>query len=297
MDELYTICDMNSVGIDRAEIESIDLIHCKHGDRLYRVRCGGRRYVLKWFHNPAQAVEVRSYALLQRLSVPTLPLYGYTEDTLLLEDLSFSPAWRLAEEADVACPETGEAVAHWYRALHAAGRDLLVDPAGPPDYLGREVDALTPDTVREIGEKLKLGHDPVWELAADHIEALKEAMRSLSETLNYNDFHWTNLALSSYTQPQLKAIVFDYHLLGVGLRYNDCRNVVDSLGEDAAAAFWETYGPVDERERVLDEVTAPLYGLLVAVRMPRFPSWARGCLHRVQNGDLEKALRRALGTV
>jgi hypothetical protein len=285
------------VGIDRTEIESVDLIHRKHGDRLYRVRCGGRRYVLKWFHDPAQAVEVRSYALLQRLSVPTLPLYGHTEDALLLEDLSFSPTWRLAEEADVAHPEVGEAVAHWYRALHAAGRKLLVDPSGPPDYLGREVDALNPDTVREIGERLSLAHDPVWGLAADHIEALKEAMRSLPETLNYNDFHWTNLALSRHTQPRLEAIVFDYHLLGVGLRYSDCRNVVGSLGERAAAAFWAAYGCVDERERMLDEVTAPLYGLLVAVRMPRFPSWARGCLGMVETGDLEKALRRALGMV
>jgi hypothetical protein len=285
------------VGIDPAEIESIDLIQCKHGDRLYRVRCGERRYVLKWFHDPVQAIEVRSYALLQRFSVPTLPLYGHTEDALFLEDLSYSPTWRLAEEADVECPETGKAVAHWYWALHAAGCELFVDPAGPSNYLGREVDALNPDTVREIGEKLSLAHDPVWGLAADHIEALKEAMRSLPETLNYNDFHWTNLALSRHTQPQLEAIVFDYHLLGVGLRYSDCRNVVGSLGERAAAAFWEAYGRVDERERILDEVTAPLYGLLVAVRMPRFPSWARGCLSMVENGELEKALRRALETV
>ena len=288
---------MNSVGIDPAEIESIDPIHRKHGDRLYRVRCDGQWYVLKWFHDPAQAVEVRSYALLERLGVPTLPLYGRAEDALLLEDLAYSPTWRLAEEVDVECPETGEAVAHWYRAFHAAGRELLVDPAGPPDYLGREVDALNPDTVREIGEKLSLAHDPVWTLAADHVETLKEAMGSLPETLNYNDFHWTNLALSRHTGSQLEAIVFDYHLLGIGLRYSDCRNVAGSLSERAAAAFWETYGPVDERERTLDEATAALYGLLVAVRMPRFPSWAHGCLRMVENGDLEQSLRRALGTV
>jgi hypothetical protein len=291
-DELCAICDLSPVGLDPARIERIDLIHRKHGDRLYRVRCRERWYVLKWFHDPPRAVEVRSYALLQRLGVPTLPLHGRTVDALLLEDLAYSPAWRLAEEPDVQCPETGAAVANWYRVFHAAGRELFIDPAAPPAFLGREADALNADAVREIGEKLNLAHDPVWMLAQDLIEPIKEAMRSLPETLNYNDFHWTNLALSRHTVPQLDAIVFDYHLLGIGLRYSDCSNVVGSLGERAAAAFWETYGPVDEQERILDEPTAALYALLVAVRMPRFPGWARGCLRMVENGDLERGLRR-----
>ena len=294
---MCAICDLSSVGLDPTGLESMDLIHQKHGDRLYRVRCGGRWYVLKWFHNPTQAVEVRSYALLEQIDVPTLPIHGQAEDALLLEDLAHSPTWRMAEKADVECPETGAAVANWYRTFHAAGRQLLVDPAGPPPFLKREVDALNPDVVREIAVKLGLAHDPVWALAEDQIEAVKEAMQSLPETLNYNDFHWTNLALSRYIVPRLDAIVFDYHLLGIGLRYSDCSNVVGSLGERAAAAFWETYGPVDERERMLNEPTAALYGLLVAVRRPRFPSWARGCLRMVKNGDLEKSLRRALEVV
>jgi hypothetical protein len=192
----------------------------------------------------------------------------------------------LAEEADVERPETGAAVARWYLALHSAGRKLLADSARVPGFLHREVDALSAETIIETGGRLELADNPVWRLAADHIESIKQAMRSLPETLNYSDFHWTNLALSR-DEVSLRAIVFDYHLLGIGLRCSDCRNVAGSLKERAALAFWETYGPVDEP-------TSVLYALLVASRRSRFPDWARGCLQSVENGELERSLRRIL---
>ena len=301
MNELPKTCDPIQLGLDPTSITQVKRIHRKHGSRLYRVECGGRSFVLKWFSDPAQDIEVRSYALLEKHGVPTLPVYGQTENALLLEDLAASPilptsgqAWRLAEEADVACPETGVAVAEWYRALHAAGREMLAHPSGMPDFLGREVDALDPTTVMEIGRKLGLADDPVWKLAADCIERLKQAMRSLPETLNYNDFHWTNLVLSRGQDPSVRAVVYDYHLLGIGLAYSDCRNVVGSLGEQAGSAFWAAYGPVDEREALLDAPTSVLYALSVAVRRPHFPRWADGCLRKAKSGELEKSLRRAL---
>jgi hypothetical protein len=122
-------------------------------------------------------------------------------------------------------------------------------------------------------------------------------MRSLPETLNYNDFHWTNLALSRRSVPSPRAVVYDYHLLGIGLRYSDCRNVVGSLGDRAASAFWEAYGPVDEREKLLDEPTSVLYALMVALRQPEFPDWAQGCLRKARNGELQKSLHRALEAI
>jgi len=91
----------------------------------------------------------------------------------------------------------------------------------------------------------------VWQLAADHLEALLAAFRAFQETLNYNDFHWTNLALT-HEEP-LRAVVFDYDLLGIGPVYCDIRNVLGSLGEPAQGAFREAYGPVDERIAVFDK--------------------------------------------
>ena len=267
----------------------------KHGNRLYRVKYGQRSFVLKWFDRPSQATEVRSYALLQEIGVPTLPVYGQTENALVLEDLAVSPTWRLAEEVDVERPETGTAVANWYLTLHARGEGLLAGSARTPGFLRREADELDSNSILETGKKLGLAHNPVWKLAAGHIQALKDAMRSLPETLNYNDFHWSNLALSR-ARP-LRAVAYDYHLLGIGPRYSDCRNVVGSLGERAVRAFWETYGPVDEREAILDAPVSILYSLQVASGRPCFPGWARGAMQEVESGELEKSLRRALEVV
>jgi len=267
----------------------------KCGNRLYRVKCDQRSFVLKCFGQPAQATEVRSYALLQEIGVPTLPVYGQTENALLLEDLAVSPAWRLAEEVDVELPETGRAVANWYLILHARGEEFLAGAARIPGFLRREADELDSHSILETGKKLGLADNPAWKLTAKHIRALKDAMRSLPETLNYNDFHWSNLALSR--DRPLRAVVYDHHLLGIGPRYSDCRNVVSSLGHRAAQAFWEAYGSVDEREAILDEPVSVLYALQVAARRVHLPVWARRLVPKVESGDLERSLRRALEVV
>jgi len=269
------------------------MIHQKHGNYLYRVKCGTQSFILKCFKDSAQATEVQSYALLEKLGVPTLPVYGQTENVLLLEDLVTSSTWRLAKQEDIEYMETGVAIAKWYLTLHSVGRKVFADLAKIPHFLKREVDELDAKSIMDAGKKSGLPDNSVWTLAADHIEVLKSAMRSLSETLNYNDFHWTNLALSRQRR-SLQAIVYDYHLLGIGLRYSDCRNVVSSLGKQAQSAFWETYGPVDEREKILDVPTSILFSLVIASRLPRFPNWAHGCLHEVKSGELEKSLRCAL---
>ena len=131
-------------------------------------------------------------------------------------------------------------------------------------------------------------------LAAEHIEALKDGLRSLPETLTYNDFHWTNLALSRHQRPEFRAVVFDYHLLGIGLAASNCRNVGGSLGAAARAAFWVAYGAVDERAAALDAPVATLHALRVAVQRPELPRWALPLVHEVTTGELEAKLRHAL---
>lgn len=46
-------------------------------------------------------MEVQSYALLEQLGVPTLPVHGRTHSALLLEDLTSSSTWRMAREDDL----------------------------------------------------------------------------------------------------------------------------------------------------------------------------------------------------
>lgn len=296
MDQLPEHNELCRLGLDPTRVTSVAPIVEKHGHGLYRIEHNGRSYVLKYF--PAgEAHESCCYALLERYSVPTLPVHGRTERALLLEDLAASATWRAAEEADVTRPETGVAVAAWYRALHAAGRAILAGPQGAPEFLKRESDVLDAATILDTGSRLGCADNPVWALAAGCIEALQEAARSLPETLNYNDFHWSNLALSRERQAPYRAIVYDYHLLGIGLAYSDCRNVVGSLGEYAAAAFWGAYGPFDEREALLDAPLSTLYNLYCAARRPHFPAWAYGCLHRVLSGELAEDLQRALAAL
>jgi len=278
------------LGFDPLEVRNLALISRRHRSRLYRFRYDDRTYILKW-QEDGDTIEPRAYALLRSLRVPTLSTYGHTEHAVLLEDVAASTAWRPAHERDIAYAETGRAVAEWYQFLHLAGQDLLAH--GAPEWLTWEWDSLSPDSVRKLGRDLDLPHLPLWETAARHVTALKEAARQLILTLTYNDFHWSNLALSQ-RGPQ-RALMFDFHLLGIGLAASDCRNVASGLGPTARQAFQEAYGPVDPRQQLLDEALSPLAALQEALARPSFPPWARAILDDIQSGRLEKKLHRAIG--
>jgi hypothetical protein len=286
------------LGLGAEQVQAIIPIEERHGHRLWRVVTTSQNYVLKWFPpGDAGVMEIQAYALLRRLGVPTLAVHGAADDALLLEDLVTSLEWRLATQEDLVDPAVGRAVARWYRVFHRQGAKLLAHPSSVPDFLAREIDRLDADSIRATGRRLDLQDQPGWRLALRHVEDLKDAMRALPETLNYNDFYWTNLALSRAAEPELRAIVFDYHLLGIGVRFSDCRNVVGSLAGEAVAAFWQEYGPPDEREEILDRPLSTLASLVTAVQRDRFPRWAQASLDRVLDGRLERDLLVALELV
>jgi len=302
---------IQALGIDPAAIRLVDTLSERHGHLIWRIVTPERSYILKWLPEAEASVEIKAYSLLQRLGVPTLPLYGHTAQALLLEDLAWSDKWRLAVQADSAKSQVGRAVARWYRVFHQAGEALLRVPLAAgllaqgdcPGFLKSETDELDPASILATGRALALADHPVWDLAANHIELLKAAVNRQSLTLNYNDFHWTNLALSHQEGDQQEAIIFDYHLLGVGMRYSDCRNVAGSLSGDAVVAFWAAYGHVDPREEKLDRPLATLYALHVAsgpagagrsTSLSEFPKWAEESRQRVINGCLERDLVAAI---
>jgi hypothetical protein len=281
------------LGVDPGRIARSETLSERHGHRIWRLHTPERPYILKWFPDDASAtVEVAAYRLLAELQVPTLPVHGMTGQALLLEDLQSSPCWRLASEKDMEQPQVGEAVAGWYREFHARGRRFLSGDRPRPSFLSRESDRLDEVGILAIGDDLSLSELPIWQLAAEHIGLLKDAESRLDLTLNYNDFYWTNLALSR--EGALCAVIFDYHLWGMGMHYSDCRNVAGSLGERAAAAFREAYGEVDPRESVIDRPLSTLIALFTATRRPDFPAWAEGSLRRAKNGNLERDLREAI---
>ncbi len=280
---------LGELGLNPMEVRDLAVISRRHGSRLYRLRADGRNLVLKW-QAEGKTIEPRAYELLKGLRVPTLPFYARTDNAVLLENLEHSPTWRLASERDISYAQTGQALAEWYQFLHLAGRDLVSQ--GAPEWLRWEWEPLTADSVRRLGRELELSQNPLWEAAARHVSTLKQKARQFPLTLNYNDFHWSNLALSR--QGPTRAIVFDYHLLGIGLRWSDCRNVCSGLGPAAEEAFLAAYGPIDQRERALDSALAPLAGLQAALWHSSFPPWARAILDDVESGRLQKALQRAI---
>ena len=281
------------LGHDPTAIHRVETLSKRHGHALWRMILPEQSYILKWQPFADARIEIESYLMLQSLGVPTLPVYGYTSQALLLEDLAQSESWRLALETDMAWPATGRAAARWYKLFHQAGEELL-SQGDYPSFLTRETDVLDLSSLLNAGHTLSLDTYPVWDLAVLQIDLLKAAVAKLSFTLNYNDFHWTNLALSRNEREQLDAIIFDYHLLGVGMRYSDCRNVTGSLSGAAVPAFWNTYGDIDPREQVLDQPLAHLYALTIASQMPKIPSWAEESRTRLVNGTLKKDLLAAI---
>ena len=283
---------LEEMGIDTAQLERIEPILKRHGNRLFRLASGGSSYVLKVFGDPPAAREVGAYALLRDLGVPTLDVVARTNNALLLEDLAVSADRRLALEEDAGRTEVGTALAVWYRALHEAG-SRLGKARADTSFLWREIDELNPGSILEVASRIGGSDRSGWATLADNIDRVKDAAMASAETLTYNDFHWTNLALSREAKPT-RAVVFDYHLLGLGLRYSDCRNATGSLGPDAAAAFRSAYGETDPRERTLDDLMAPLYSLVEAFRRPRFPSWGKASLKLAETGEIHRRLDRVM---
>ena len=259
---------------------------------IYRVRMpGGGSLVVKAFREP-WPTEIRAYGLLARLGVPTLRHLVQPPNLLLLEDLTRSPGWRLATAADLEASETGRAVAAWYRTLHQAGADLSAEYDGLPAWLPCESELVTHSNVLRAASKLALARTPGIRAALAGLPLLQAAYAALPQTLTYNDFYWTNLALSR-GEPTA-ALMFDLHLLGRGPACADIRNVAGSLGPSAREAFLEGVGPVDLHHVALDRPMASLHGLVVAASRPSLPRWARPLCQQARDGTLVADVAAAL---
>ncbi len=279
------------MGFDSTQMGRVETIRERHGKRIFRITLEGSSYILKEFADLEPAREVRAYSLLVDIGVPTLRVIARTDDALLLEDLAVSENLRLAHEGDIEKAEVGVALAEWYRNLHNAGPTVHSGVGARPSFLRREIDALTRASILEVAARVRSPDTTEWSMLAGNIDRIKDAVMASAETLTYNDFHWTNLALSRDGGP-VRAVVFDYHLLGLGMRYSDCRNVTGSLGPDAADAFRSAYGKTDPREEILDDLVAPLCALVEAYRRPRFPSWAAASLELAETGEIHERFDR-----
>ncbi|MCC7409903.1 MAG: GNAT family N-acetyltransferase, partial [Phycisphaeraceae bacterium] len=291
--ELPGECDLATLGLDRTQITWIELLHRRKINWIYRIWCGDRSWILKWIVQPQRSSEIAFYRLLSECGIPVLK-HRIGDRALLLEDVEHSAQWRLARETDAEKAETGRAAATWYRTLHAVGQQLVERKDSQLAGLTWEFAQLSAEAVESIGRTLGLSRHRGWELAERQVDELVARARQRSMTLNYNDFHWSNLALAQSPATTVPGIVFDYHLAGIGLAYSDWRNVLSCLKAEAAEAFKETYGPVDPSEELLDRPLALIHALQMAAESPVRPTWAQSVIDQVHDGRLERFVQEAM---
>lgn len=272
------IRDMGTACSELTEIRS------KDGVSVYRVRSGNSRYVLKAFDNTEYCREIGNYLILHGLRVPTIGVIAYTDNALLLEDLEFSCEYRLASKEDMADETVAAALAQWYRRLHHRGRAYVADHGG---NMYMECGCITCANLEFIKRKTNTGDNPVWRALDERMHRLLELIGAMDKTLVYNDFYYTNMAVSL---DGTRALMFDYNLLGKGPAAGDIRNVAYSLSEPAKRAFLESYGEYDEGNAALNSILEHLVTLYFACVREAFPQWGAEALGRLKNGELLKRL-------
>lgn len=276
--------------IDRIPPPHGEIISDKRGITVSRIEYCGEARILKSFESLEDAREISNYRLLKSLGIPTLEVIETFERALILEDISAgSGEYRLAVQADMADPAAARAVAGWYALLHSRRA-----AANDAPELYREYDAFSPESIDYIRQKIERELGGLWDALVRECPRIRKMIDSTSMTLNYNDFYYTNMAVST---DRSRALMFDYNLLGAGTRYADIRNVTSSLSPEAARAFFEAYGELPgSRERALDEVVSPLHTLVVAFKQESFPAWGEEALEVALSGGWLRAIDSLLST-
>lgn len=246
-----------------------EILQHKDGVLTERIRAGEGTAIRKTFETSDYSREIANYGLLSRLNVPNLQVLCHTDRSITLEDIAASDHWRLETPDDLTDPKIAAAIARWYKILHEYGRGEATEE------MYDESDLFTQESIRILPEFTELSEHPVWNILDANFDTICSIAAHLPKTITYNDFYWTNLAVS---KDGSEALMFDYNLMGKGYAYADVRNVTVSLSPVAAAAFRAEYGPTDPLERAIDDILSPIITLILAARRGAFPSWAQASL-------------------
>jgi hypothetical protein len=281
------------LGLNRADINNLELLQERPNHDVYKFTHQKSSYVLKWYPDMESPFEARIYELLEKYDVPNLPLIACASGMILFEDLNRSTEWRLATEEDMDKSEIGTAIALWYRHLHQAGYRAVESNDTGLDILSPWAAEITEENLTRAGKILDIENETGLKLAMRNMHVLIDAFKALPQTFNYNDFFYGNLAITCKGQI-LQAVIFDFDQFCLGPAYSDVRNVIWSLRGDARDAFINTYGPTDERSKTLDAPLSELYGLIIASRREKIPTWVTPSIELVRNGGLESSIYHAL---
>lgn len=115
-------------------------------------------------------------------------------------------------------------------------------------------------------------------------------MPHVSGPITNSSFDRTSLAHCPNAQSMVEALAHAYRLVRLDLAYSDGRNVARELPGATTGAFWEGYGPSDQRETHYEAPNATLCALYVAARHPRFPTWTVALLKGIVGSQLLRKL-------
>lgn len=274
--------------------EQIEHLRSKDGVHLYKIQDFDKRYVLKYFENAEFRREINNYLILKDLDVLTISLIAYTDEAILMEDISYSADMRLAVKEDMSDSDVCFALGKWYKDLHEKGKEY-VKLNGRNMYM--ETDCITYENIQLIKQKTDTADNPVWKLVEGKLGYLLEIIDKTEKTLTYNDFYYTNMAVSKAHG----AFMFDYNLLGKGYVVADIKNVTCQLSEDAKEAFLKGYGLFNNganydylKEELMHEVAGNLVALCFACQREVFPDWGYEEVEAVKNGVLKENIEKLI---
>lgn len=264
--------ELSAHGLDGAEYS---LIREKDGVIVARVDTGDGPRVLKILADEPSRREISNYRILISLGVPTLRVFGLTSRSILMEDIEASPALRLGREEDIHDPEVIRALARWYRELHGRGAEYVkAHGAGMYD----EWDLFTEENIGLLMKALGGACKKPLERLKNRYPELRSRMDAAPKTLCYNDFYFTNMAVS---KDKTEALMFDYNYLGKGCPINDFTNVAYWFTEEEKALFLKEYGGMDMSLIGLQETISPVIDLVSALKRGIFPDWAEEARQRL----------------
>ena len=280
----FVLNELNELNL--SNYDSIQLIREKDGIYVYRIFINNQHYVLKCIKKEEYRREINNYLILQSLGIKTIKLIGYTNASLLMEDITYSNKYRLGIIEDLDNVQIITNLAHWYRQLHTLGIDY-VDKHGSKMYM--ESDYFTLENIELVRKGTKTEDNIVWDLIKKNFNDLLELINKSIKTLNYNDFYYTNLIVA---KDYSEAFMFDYNLLGKGYISSDLKNVTVKLNDHLKQIFLDTYGDYNHQEMLMNEIVGTVVALYFACIRPLFPEWGYEVLDDVTSGKLLDTLHK-----
>ena len=259
---------------------SIEFIRNKDGVHTYGVSENEKHYFFKYFEKLEFRREITNYKTLRDLYIPTISLVGFTDSSLLLEDINYSK-YRLCTEEDLQNTLIIKLISKWYKKLHINGLNY-----SHKNDLYSELDLFSRENLKFLLDNNDIEQIPILEVIYKKYEFFRNHINSLETTLTYNDFHYSNIAIA---RDMSLVIIFDYNLLGRGCITSDISNVLWQLKDnELKRIFLDEYGEIKQSERAIIDIVNPIISLFIAYQKIKFPSWGNQLIETLSSDNYYK---------